>query len=281
MHFISQGKFVSCWAILSHNLPEGPSLCVYADGTAKKVLLEKIALVEIARGIRFGSTSWTAVDGLPAPISGSRGTEAFLDKALLIAIPTPIRGDKSPPAVNSERKRPGTKVPLGPRHIWLCALTVTQLFEFIQMLADSLTFMDIMAPPPNSADSSDALHHYKPRPFQARNCWEMFWNNPPLLPAQRMELNGTMGSAAGGGWSIEVEQGQCASHPPVGTEGGKSSTPADKDGEEYNELLHFQFIFLKFIRISGFEYSKLQKNAKCAPSEGRTNCRKCQWSSSK
>uniref|UniRef100_A0A914HKW8 Uncharacterized protein n=1 Tax=Globodera rostochiensis TaxID=31243 RepID=A0A914HKW8_GLORO len=257
----SKGKFVSCWAILSHNLPEGPSLCVYADGSTKKVLVEKIALVEIARGIRFGSTSWTAVDGLPAQISSSsRGTDAFLDKALLIAIPTPIRGDKGPPGANSERKRPGAKVPLGPRHIWLCALTVTQLFEFIQMLADSLTFMDIMAPPPNSADSSDALHHYKPRPFRARNCWEMFWNNPPLPPAHRMELNGTRGSAAGGGWS-KVEEGQCASRPPaVGTEGGKSSTPVDKDGEECNELLHFRFILLLKIysnfRIRIFEAAK-------------------------
>ncbi|KAL3101271.1 hypothetical protein niasHT_028027 [Heterodera trifolii] len=184
-----KGKFVPCWAILSFVLPFGPSLSLYSDGTTKKILLEKVHLAEIAEGIRFGTTSWTLAetdDAISALIS--HGTEDCLDKALLIAIPTPIGANDA-----LQKKQRGTKAPGNGKSIWFCALTVAQMFEFIQILSDSLISLQVHAPPSNSSDSSaaDALHQYKPRPFRATNAWEMFWNNPPPFLPQQMKLNGT------------------------------------------------------------------------------------------
>ncbi|KAI1719548.1 hypothetical protein Ddc_08762 [Ditylenchus destructor] len=168
-----KGKFVDCWIILTHEL-DGPVLSIYKDQGAKKLLENRLVVRGLAEQMRFGTTTQCIQSDQPgAFLPQIRSSDARIDHSSFIAI-------RSERLVRKMRK---------PYFIWLCAKSTEQLFQIIRAISECLTSMQAQAPAPAEVDDVNALHRYRPKPFEPKNDWEAYWDNPPKFITEPVYSN--------------------------------------------------------------------------------------------
>uniref|UniRef100_A0A915DGS8 Uncharacterized protein n=1 Tax=Ditylenchus dipsaci TaxID=166011 RepID=A0A915DGS8_9BILA len=136
--------------ILTHEL-DGPTLALFKDQSAKK-LVENRYYIFTSR-IRFGTTTLNLDTGItPAPsfFPHIKASEMRVHGSCFILIQTER-------LVRKQRR---------PHFIWLCAKSTQQLFDIVKAISSCLVSMKVGAPLSNPMDDINALHRYRPKPFE-------------------------------------------------------------------------------------------------------------------
>ncbi|KAE9547276.1 hypothetical protein FO519_009512 [Halicephalobus sp. NKZ332] len=153
----AKNKFEDRWLIINHET-KGPSMFIYKDHNAKKLVEERIDVSNAFGQIRFGTTC-PRDPTFPLPRQDNR-----IDNANFIFISTEKVDKKN-------NKKSST--------IWLCAQSTTELFQIIKLLSASMMACGFPAPTRNQEEDNVALHRYQAKPFRPSNEWEEYWDNPP------------------------------------------------------------------------------------------------------
>ena len=91
-----------------------------------------------------------------------------------------------------------------PYMVWMCCMSVEQMFSLIRALAGSLESVGVPVLEPNAIDDTHSLHRYSPKGFEPcaeglGSRWERYWDNPPkeivMTAEQHQQL---LQSVAGG-----------------------------------------------------------------------------------
>lgn len=190
----AKGKFIPCWAILTHDPHDGPALALFEDCNAKRAIVAKIFLAGVASAIRFGTTSWHHLhQDITVPTHMKE--DQRVDKHLLIALLSVPTETTASSKSSVGRRRSGTAST--PPPIWLCATSLGQFFEFIKMVASCLHSLNLCAPDQCPVDTKCALHNYRPKPFVPTSAWEQFWDCPtPFVPSPPLIYGGGRAAAA-------------------------------------------------------------------------------------
>ncbi|KHN84627.1 hypothetical protein Tcan_10887 [Toxocara canis] len=155
----TKGKWSDVWYIYSHD-DNGPRFTIYKDSTAKKGADVSISVVAVANEIRFGRSSHRTIE---RPSSSTK--DVRVHDSCFISIPLER-------ALKKITKR---------EMLWLCAVSVLELYDLVKLFSYSLAVMKIQPPPNhhNGANSAYSLHCYKPMAFIAETTWERFYDSPP------------------------------------------------------------------------------------------------------
>uniref|UniRef100_A0A915CIS8 PH domain-containing protein n=1 Tax=Parascaris univalens TaxID=6257 RepID=A0A915CIS8_PARUN len=169
----TKGKWSDAWFIYAHN-EDGPRFSLYKDSTTKKGPEVSVNITAIANDIRFGRTSYRIVN---RPNSSSK--DSRIHDSCFLSIPLEKSSKKS----------------IKREVLWLCTLSVLELYDLVKLISYSLAVMKIQPPAYNHDDSVNSiysLHRYKPMAFIAETTWERFYDCPPQQSSPAQTENSQM-----------------------------------------------------------------------------------------
>lgn len=155
--YMGKGKWTDAWYIFLVD-EKGPQIALFRDSSAKKPLEAPIEVKTITEKLRFGYTTRQFADRIEITKKDIR-----IDESAFIAFMT------------EKLIKKVTKT----ETVWLCASSITDMFDMIKLISRCLTLADMKAPEANDLEEMDSLHRYNPLSFQPENEWEKYYDSPP------------------------------------------------------------------------------------------------------
>uniref|UniRef100_A0A914XGC3 PH domain-containing protein n=1 Tax=Plectus sambesii TaxID=2011161 RepID=A0A914XGC3_9BILA len=154
---VDKARWSDAWYILRRT-SNGPEIQLFKDSSAKKAFGDAIAISKDASSVRFGKTA-KAIEKAP-----ECGKDVRLCDEAFIAL------------THEKVQKKGAPVK---ENVWLCALSTSDMFELLRLIASVMHASDHAAPPPADDDENIIGSDCVPTAFVPANDWERFWVNPP------------------------------------------------------------------------------------------------------